>query len=815
MGSVGDIYEAQHAEGPATVLAIGTANPSNTMYQTHFPDFYFRTTKSENMPELKEKFKRICERSTIRKRHTFLTDEMIAENPSFYDPTPPSLDARQDIMVAEVPKLAMEAATKAINEWGQPKSKITHIVFTTISGVDAPGVDFQLIKLLGLSPTVRRVMMYHLGCYGGGSVLRVAKDLAENNKGARVLVVCSELNSISGFKGPDEADLHALLGMAIFADGAAALVVGADPDTSIEHPLFQLFSAGTRILPDSEEMVAGHLRQAGLSISLTKDVAKTIAANLGKCLEESFTKIGISDWNSIFWVSHPGGPAILDLVQKTLGLKEDKLKSSRKVLSEYGNMSSPTVLFIMDEVRRKSMEEGKATTGDGLEWGVLLGFGPGLTIETVVLRSVPTTSTHIFIFVLLSGLSQFSSSDQLTAKPKKKAMGSVGEIYQAQHAEGPATVLAIGTANPSNTMFQTDFPDFYFRNTKSENMLELKEKFKRICERSTIRKRHTFLTDEMIAENPSLYHPTAPSLDARQDIMVAEVPKLAMEAATKAINEWGQPKSKITHIVFTTISGVDAPGVDFQLIKLLGLSPTVRRVMMYHLGCYGGGSVLRVAKDLAENNKGARVLVVCSELNSISGFKGPDEADLHALLGMAIFADGAAALVVGADPDTSIERPLFQLFSAGTRILPDSEEMVAGHLRQTGLSISLTKDVAKTIAANLEKCLEESFTKIGISDWNSIFWVSHPGGPAILDLVQKTLGLKEDKLKSSRKVLSEYGNMSSPTVLFIMDEVRRKSKEEGKATTGDGLDWGVLLGFGPGLTIETVVLRSVPITSAH
>ncbi|KAJ4973830.1 hypothetical protein NE237_007188 [Protea cynaroides] len=394
MGSIGEVYKAEHSQGPATVLAIGTANPSNFTYQTDFPDFYFKSTKSEHKTELKEKFTRICDKSTIVKRHTFMTEELINKNPDFFDPTAPSLDARQDIMVVEVPKLAKEAASKAIEEWGQPKSKITHLVFTTISGVDAPGYDFQLIKLLGLSPNVQRVMMYHLGCYGGGSVLRVAKDLAENNKGARVLVVCSEINSASGFKGPSETDFHTLLGLAIFADGAAALVVGADPDLSVERPLFQLFSASSAILPDSDDMVAGHLRQAGLSISLSKDVAKTICGNIENCLLEAFKKIGISDWNSIFWIAHPGGPAILNQIETTLGMKEEKLKASRKVLSEFGNMSSPTVLFVLDEMRRKSMEEGKVTTGEGFEWGVLLGFGPGLTIETMVLRSIPTTSAH-------------------------------------------------------------------------------------------------------------------------------------------------------------------------------------------------------------------------------------------------------------------------------------------------------------------------------------------------------------------------------------------------------------------------------------
>ncbi|XP_043725849.1 chalcone synthase-like [Telopea speciosissima] len=126
-------------------------------------------------------------------------------------------------------------------------------------------------------------------------------------------------------------------------------------------------------------------------------------------------------------------------------------------------------------------------------------------------------------------------------------MGSVGEIYEAQCTQGPATMLAIGTTNPSNCVYQCDFPDFYFRSTKSEHMTGLKEKFKRICDRSTIIKRHLYMTKEMIVENPNFYNSMAPTLDARHDIMVVEVPKLAKEVALKAINEWGQPKSKITH----------------------------------------------------------------------------------------------------------------------------------------------------------------------------------------------------------------------------------------------------------------------------
>lgn len=388
---------------------------------------------------------------------------------------------------------------------------------------------------------------------------------------------------------------------------------------------------------------------------------------------------------------------------------------------------------------------------------------------------------------------------------------SVEEIRKSQRAEGPATILSIGTATPSNYVYQADYPDYYFRITNSEHKTDLKNKFKRMCEKSMIRKRYMHLTEEILKENPNLCAYEAPSLDARQDMVVVEVPRLGKEAASKAIKEWGLPKSKITHLVFCTTSGVDMPGADYQLTKLLGLRPSVKRFMMYQQGCFAGGTVLRLAKDLAENNAGARVLVVCSEITAVT-FRGPSESHLDSLVGQALFGDGAAAVIVGSDPDTSVEHPLFQLVSAAQTILPDSDGAIDGHLREVGLTFHLLKDVPGLISKNVEKSLKEAFGPIGISDWNSLFWIAHPGGPAILDQVELKLALKEEKMRATRHVLSEYGNMSSACVLFILDEMRKKSIEEGKATTGDGLDWGVLFGFGPGLTVETVVLHSVPAT---
>ncbi|TXG72532.1 hypothetical protein EZV62_001111 [Acer yangbiense] len=385
-------------------------------------------------------------------------------------------------------------------------------------------------------------------------------------------------------------------------------------------------------------------------------------------------------------------------------------------------------------------------------------------------------------------------------------MVSVEEFRRSQRADGPATIMAIGKANPPNCVDQSTFPDFYFRVTNSEHKTDLKKKFKRICEKTTIKKRYMFLTEEFLKENPNLATHDTPSLDVRQEMLVVEIPKLGKDAALKAIKEWGQPISKITHLVFITSAGIDMPGADYQLAKIMGLNHSVKRVIVYYQGCFAGGTALRLAKDLAENNKGARVLVVCSEMMEIH-FRGPSE-DLSDLIGQALFGDGAAAMIVGSDPIPGVEKPLYEMFSAGQNIVPGSDGAIRVPLREIGVTTHLHKDVPLHFANHVEGILVEAFKPLGISDWNSVFWIAHPGGPAILDQVEATLGLNPEKLRASRHVLAEYGNMQGACVLFILDEMRKKSAKDGLQTTGEGLEWGVLFGFGPGLTIETVVLRS-------
>ncbi|CAL9783043.1 unnamed protein product [Musa acuminata subsp. burmannicoides] len=129
-------------------------------------------------------------------------------------------------------------------------------------------------------------------------------------------------------------------------------------------------------------------------------------------------------------------------------------------------------------------------------------------------------------------------------------MASFRASRKAQSSDGPATILAIGTANPRNLVDQLAYPDFYFRVTNADDRQELKDKFKRICDKSTVKRRFIHLNEEILKANPTVCTPGAPSLEARQDILIEELPKLGKEAAERAIKEWGRPKSMITHVIF-------------------------------------------------------------------------------------------------------------------------------------------------------------------------------------------------------------------------------------------------------------------------
>ncbi len=327
-------------------------------------------------------------------------------------------------------------------------------------------------------------------------------------------------------------------------------------------------------------------------------------------------------------------------------------------------------------------------------------------------------------------------------------------------------------------------------------------------DKTGIRKRHMILTEEVLKANPEICTYMAPSLETRINMSVVEIPKLAQEAALKAIKIWGRPVSDITHLVFGTTSSLDMPGADLVLSKLLGLKPTIRRVMMYMGGCNGGAAVMRVAKDLAENNKGARVLAVCVE-STILGYLAPNENEIDELVAAALTGDGGAALIVGSDPEQN-ERPLYEIKWAGETFLPNTEHAIVRRFTRAGLNSHLLKHVAGVIAANLPKFLTDVREVVGGPSWNEMFFALHTGGSALLNGVEASLNLTKDKMQATRNALSEYGNLQGASLLFALNEVRLRSEKLGSSTTGEGWDYGFLLGFGPGVTMEALYLKSCP-----
>ncbi|KAJ1256877.1 hypothetical protein BS78_K274600 [Paspalum vaginatum] len=397
-GSAADICRCvPRSDGLAAVLAMGTANPETCISQDVYPDYYFRLTKSEHHKELKDKVKRLCARSGTNRRFFYHDEALVSAHPEFLDRASPSLDARLDIVKTAVPELAASACRKAIAEWGRPATDITHLVVTTNSGAHIPGVDFRLVHLLGLRPSVRRSMLYLNGCFAGAAALRLAKDLAENNRGARVLVVCAEL-TLMFFAGPQDGHLQTLANQVFFGDGAAAVVVGADPVGPAELPIFEIVLTAQTIIPDTEDAILMHLTKAGLSGCTPRShMPAVIVDNVERCLVDAFSQLGIDHpkWNDdLFWVVHPGMVGIMDRLDQVFELQPEKLAASRHVLSDYGHMFGATVLFVLDEVRRqRALHQAEAPRPPQLDdWGVLMAFGPGVTVETMLLRA-PSNNT--------------------------------------------------------------------------------------------------------------------------------------------------------------------------------------------------------------------------------------------------------------------------------------------------------------------------------------------------------------------------------------------------------------------------------------
>jgi predicted naringenin-chalcone synthase len=322
-----------------------------------------------------------------------------------------------------------------------------------------------------------------------------------------------------------------------------------------------------------------------------------------------------------------------------------------------------------------------------------------------------------------------------------------------------------------------------------------------------IEKRHFYLSSEMLRESPSITAYSSPSLTRRQELADVGVPELGVEAARKAMSDWGKQASDITHLVASTSSSGCMPGADCELARLLGLRPSTKRFMLYQTGCHGGCTALRLSKD----NPGARVLVVCSEVCTLS-LRGPSASHMGDLVGQAILGDAAGAVVVGCNP-TAEEHAMFELVMACQETVPGTEEALVSKLREEGIVYTLDRDIPRHVSGSVERLVELLLQEATVPapDLNEeVFWVVHPGGRGILDRIESKLGLGEKKLEASRAVMRQYGNTRCSSVILVLEEMRRMSEQLGLRTAGEGLDWGLLVGYGPGITVEAILLHALP-----
>ena len=323
--------------------------------------------------------KALYRRSGISKRHSTLlkssgngtgTSQDLFEPVRFEGDPGPSTRARMERFEADAPELAKDASTAALKDAGFGAEEVTHLVTVSCTGFFAPGLDTAFIDLLGLPSTVERTHVGFMGCHGSLNGLRVASAQAGADPGARILVSSVELCTLHMAY---EWDPDTLVANSLFGDGSAA-VVGVGEASPFTNGAWHLAANGTCRLPDSADAMSWRIGDHGFRMTLSAAVPDIIQAHLRGWMEAWLGEHGLSLTDVATWAVHPGGPRILNAVEVALGFPDDQNAIPRGVLSEFGNMSSSTILFILDRLRRQ----------DAPRPCVALAFGPGLVAEAAL-----------------------------------------------------------------------------------------------------------------------------------------------------------------------------------------------------------------------------------------------------------------------------------------------------------------------------------------------------------------------------------------------------------------------------------------------
>jgi alpha-pyrone synthase len=316
-------------------------------------------------PRLRAVFRRMVSRADIAHRYSFFDPQKgpgqfsSHDAHDFYRPGNfPDTARRMELFEQSAPVLMRKAVDRlALNE--QERSGITHVLVTCCTGLYAPGLDFEIVDHLKLSPGVERTMIGFMGCYAAINALKVARHIVRSDPKAGVLMLNLELCTLHL---QETQELEQVLSFLVFADGAAASLITAHEQG------FALDSFRAVMVPGTREMITWKIRGLGFDMLLSGQVPAVLGRALHEC-ELMSERDGID-----LWAVHPGGRSVLDAVERGLELPVDALAASREVLSCFGNMSSATVMFVLQRIMQQARPGQR---------GCAMSFGPGLTAETM------------------------------------------------------------------------------------------------------------------------------------------------------------------------------------------------------------------------------------------------------------------------------------------------------------------------------------------------------------------------------------------------------------------------------------------------
>ncbi|RNF39153.1 type III polyketide synthase [Planococcus salinus] len=285
------------------------------------------------------------------------------------------LEEKNQLYIEEAVRMGSRAVARCLKEAEVAKEEVDAFFFVSSSGMSTPTIDARIMNELQFPPHVKRIPLWGLGCAGGASGISRAHDYCLAYPDSKVLVLCIELCSLT-FQRSDLSKSN-LIGTSLFADGAAcALVTGRN--VKAPSPGFYIRDTQSTLMQNSEDVMGWDIKDEGLHVVFSRDIPKIIEKWLKPNVDLFLDKLGKTTEEIIHFVAHPGGKKVLTAYEKALGMPEEKTDVSRNVLANYGNMSSPTVLYVLKEFMENNPSKG--------EEGLLTALGPGFSSEMLWLE---------------------------------------------------------------------------------------------------------------------------------------------------------------------------------------------------------------------------------------------------------------------------------------------------------------------------------------------------------------------------------------------------------------------------------------------